>query len=189
MTKLMIIAGSAGSISVVKHMLQALPKKIDYSIIVLIHQKEQCSISMAKTIKGTSKLPVVDPENGSEILKNYVYVAPPMYHIQVEEDKTISYTVDGPVNFSRPSIDVLLTTAAWVYQENLGVMILSGSSKDGASGAKKVLEYGGQVYVQDPLETEVPILPKSVLEYCKLQTNYTSQALEDILIHWGNQDG
>lgn len=186
MNKLMVIAGSAGSIPIVRDLLSSLPKKIDFSVLVLIHQKEQCGVSMANTLKNSTKLPVIDPLDGVSLLKGYVYVAPPLYHIQVEPDFTISYALDERVKFSRPSIDVLLETSAWVYQENLGVIILTGASSDGAYGAKKVLEFGGHVYVQDPKEAEFPIMPSSVLTACDLKETYTTIELKSLLSDWRN---
>ena len=41
-----------------------------------------------------------------------VYFAPPGYHLLVEADRSLALSVDPPVNYSRPSIDVLLESCA-----------------------------------------------------------------------------
>lgn len=184
MRKLLIIAGSAGAIEVVRKLLSHLSKDIDYSVIVLIHQKEQCLVSLANSLRDSTTLPVVDPEDGVELLNGFIYAAPPLYHMQVEQNYHISYALDDRVKFSRPSIDVLLQTAAWTYHKNLRVVILSGSSSDGADGAQKVLSYGGKVYVHDPEEAQVAIMPKSVLEACQISKAYQLKDLTEMLKYW-----
>ncbi len=48
----------------------------------------------------------------------------------------MALSVDEPVHFSRPSIDVLFESAADLYREQLLGIILTGASQDGAEGAR-----------------------------------------------------
>ena len=50
-----------------------------------------------------------------KLIPGIIYLAPPNYHLMVEEDRTFSLSVDPPVNFARPSIDVLFETAVDAY--------------------------------------------------------------------------
>ena len=84
--------------------------------------------------------------------------------MQVEPDKRISFAMDEPVHFSRPSIDVLLQTIAPVYQSDLLVILLSGSSKDGSYGAQVVESYQGTVWIQDPSTTPFQTMVTSAID-------------------------
>jgi len=55
-----------------------------------------------------------------------VYFAPPDYHLLVEDGPRLALSIDAPVHFSRPSIDVLFESAADVYRERLVGIILTG---------------------------------------------------------------
>ena len=79
-----------------------------------------------------------------------VYFAPPDYHLQIEPERSFSLSLEAPVYFSRPSIDVLLETAACAYRREMLAIILTGASADGAEGLAKVRQLGGGAWVQDP---------------------------------------
>lgn len=93
-----------------------------------------------------------------------IYLAAPNYHLLIERDLSLALSVDGKVNYSRPSIDVLFETAADGFMEGLISVILTGANKDGTEGCRKVKERGGVVVAQDPLTAEVPVMPQEVID-------------------------
>jgi two-component system chemotaxis response regulator CheB len=76
-------------------------------------------------------------------------VAPPDYHVLVE-DGHVALSTDAPVQFARPSIDVLFESAAAAYGERAIGIVLTGASADGAAGLARIKERGGVAIVQDP---------------------------------------
>ncbi|WP_308199264.1 chemotaxis protein CheB [Chitinophaga sedimenti] len=68
------------------------------------------------------------------------------------------------MNYSRPSIDVTLDTAAPVYGPRMAALLLSGGNTDGTEGLGEVREFGGMIAVQDPLDAEVDYMPKHALQ-------------------------
>ena len=78
----------------------------------------------------------------------------------IEEDFTFSFSLDAPVNYSRPSIDVLFESAIYAYRQHLIGIILTGANNDGSRGVKKIKEQGGFVIVQDPKTAEADAMPK-----------------------------
>jgi two-component system chemotaxis response regulator CheB len=80
----------------------------------------------------------------------------------VDEDG-IALSVDAPVNYARPSVDVLFETAAQTFRAHMVAVVLSGASQDGARGAVAVRRAGGRIVVQDPDTAESRIMPGSVL--------------------------
>jgi two-component system chemotaxis response regulator CheB len=93
-----------------------------------------------------------------------IYFAPPDYHLLIEKDGTFSLTHDLPVNYSRPSIDVLFETAADVFKTRLLGIILTGANHDGAEGIRAISRYGGTTIAQDPETAEYPEMPKAAIK-------------------------
>src|SRR5262249_54084456 len=62
-------------------------------------------------------------------------------------------------NRPRPSIDLLLSSAAHAYGERLIAVILTGSGSDGAAGAVEVKDFGGVVVIQNPRTAAHPSMP------------------------------
>jgi two-component system chemotaxis response regulator CheB len=92
-----------------------------------------------------------------------VYVCPADYHVLVEQDRTLSLDYSERVNYSRPSIDVTMRSAAEVYGAGLVAILLSGGNADGVDGMEYVKEQGGMTVVQDPATAEVPYMPQHLL--------------------------
>ncbi len=104
------------------------------------------------------------PEEKEKISAGNVYVAPPDYHMLVETDRSVSFSVEGPVQFSRPSIDVLFESAAMVYRSRLVGIILSGSNNDGTQGIRAIRKAGGLTIAQDPEEAQYDYMPRAAID-------------------------
>jgi two-component system chemotaxis response regulator CheB len=89
------------------------------------------------------RLTVREAREKQAVKSGVVYLAPANYHLLIEADKTFSLSADEKVNFSRPSIDVLFETAAEAYGAGLIGVILTGASRDGAAGLRRIKEKEG----------------------------------------------
>jgi two-component system chemotaxis response regulator CheB len=65
---------------------------------------------------------------------------------------------------SRPSIDVLLESAAWAFGERLLAIVLSGANTDGAAGLRAVHEAGGVCWAQHPDEALALTMPAAAIK-------------------------
>jgi len=92
-----------------------------------------------------------------------VIFAPPDYHLLVESRETLALSIDEPVKFSRPSIDVLFESAAAVFERELLAILLTGASADGSRGMALVRQLGGKAWVQCPSEAIASTMPESAL--------------------------
>jgi two-component system chemotaxis response regulator CheB len=75
-----------------------------------------------------------------------------------------SLSTDEPVQFARPSIDVLFQSAADVFGPRAVGVVLTGANRDGAWGASEIHRRGGKVIVQDPATAECAVMPKAAIE-------------------------
>jgi two-component system chemotaxis response regulator CheB len=158
------IGGSAGGIDVLNILLAALPEGFNPAVTIVLHLPPAPPSYLVQTFGYRSVLPVVEPDAGERILAGRVYVAPPGYHMLIEDDGTIALSTEAAVRFSRPSIDVLMESAAWVYRERLLGILLSGANEDGVRGLETVRAMGGATWVQAPGSAASPEMPRAAIE-------------------------
>jgi len=184
MYKAVIIGGSAGSFQVITRILNSLPPNFPLPILLSLHRLKHIRSGFVEALSIKSSIPVVEPFDKDQIKPGKAYLAPANYHMFIELGNRIALSTEGPVNHSRPSIDLSFITAAQVYREKLIGIILSGANKDGALGLKKIKELGGIAIVQDPEECQVKTMTESSLKLTKvdhvLKTNDIIRYLQNI---------
>jgi two-component system chemotaxis response regulator CheB len=88
--------------------------------------------------------------------------------MSVELGNHFSMSTEEMVNNSRPSIDITLGTAAYVYRDKLIGVLLSGANRDGGLGMKHIKDKGGLTIVQEPTECMIDTMPKAALALTKI---------------------
>lgn len=159
-----VIGGSAGSLNALIDLLPRLPGDFPWPIVVVVHLHPRQEGGFADLLDMHCALRVTEAEDKEAILPGHVYFAPANYHLLMEPDQTLSLSADEPVNFSRPSIDVLFESAADACCCGLIGIMLTGSSEDGARGLRRIEDQGGLAVVQDPALAEHPIMPQAALK-------------------------
>ncbi|HIH00962.1 TPA: chemotaxis protein CheB [Thermoplasmata archaeon] len=127
------------------------------------------SASFAKRldkVKGPKTLVASDGDSASE---GHAYIAPGGFHLRVVEcSKSRAHlTLDKdtpPVQFVKPSADVLFESASKCFGDRLLAVILTGMGRDGVNGAKAVKAAGGKVIVQDEKSSVIYGMPKAAAE-------------------------
>lgn len=157
------IGASAGGLEAVGTLLASLPAEFHAAVMIVIHIPAGPSL-LASVLAPRCALPTMEAEDKADIRGGIVYVAPPDYHLLVEPDRTFSLSVDEPVNFSRPAIDVLFDSAALAYRHRLLAIVLTGANSDGAEGLATVRACGGRAWVQDPHTAVASAMPASAIE-------------------------
>ena len=158
-----VIGASAGGIKALSLVLEPLPKEFALPIIIVQHLHPYSESYLSHILSTKSELHVKQADEKEKIQAGSVYVAPPNYHLLIEEDHTLSLSLDAWVNYSRPAIDVLFETAAYAYREKLIGIVLTGANYDGSQGLKKIKEFGGYAIVQEPSTAEVDVMPNAAI--------------------------
>ena len=83
------------------------------AVMIVVHLPPDPPSYLVQSFSHRCALPVIEPDAGERILAGRVYVAPPGYHMLVEDDRTVALSTEAAVRFSRPSIDVMFESAAW----------------------------------------------------------------------------
>ena len=154
------IGASRGGLAVLELLLRRLPARCGCPIVIVQHRGSDDESRLAAILQGFTALRVIEPEDKQPLEAGCVYLAPPGYHLLVER-AWLSLSVDPPVLFARPSIDVLFESVADSYGADAVVIMMTGASADGAAGAAAVKSAGGRVFVQDPKTAESPIAPRA----------------------------
>jgi two-component system chemotaxis response regulator CheB len=178
---LVVIGASWGGLHALERVLGALPTGLDAAVAVAQHRSSSDgSAGLANLLTRYSNLPVVDAEDKQTIAPGTVYLAPPDYHLYVEQDG-FALSVDEVVSHSRPSVDVLFESAADVWRDRLIGVILTGANDDGAAGLARIRRVGGYTIVQNPVEAERPEMPRAALRAVEPDTIAPLSAIAPLL--------
>lgn len=157
--EIIAIGGSAGALEPLMHIVRSLPDAVTAPIVVVIHLVPRTPSLLPLLLQRETSRPVVEPEDKTPLAASTVYVAPPNYHMLVERNRTIALSVDEPVQYSRPSIDVLFESVARAAGIGAIAVLLSGSNSDGAEGLGLIAAAGGSVIVQSPTTAQFSEMP------------------------------
>ena len=160
-----VIGGSAGSVEALSVLLPALPAGLQAAVLVVLHLPRNRPSLLCNIFRSRCALPLREAEDKEPIVPGTVYFAPPDYHLLVDDGPALALSVDAPVHYSRPSIDVLFESAADAYGSGLIGMLLSGANQDGARGLAAIEARGGLAVVQEPDSAGVRTMPESALAH------------------------
>jgi two-component system, chemotaxis family, protein-glutamate methylesterase/glutaminase len=157
-----VIGTSAGGIEALSEILSRLDEDFSLPLAIVMHRNES-SDGLAAVLQESCALPVLEPEDKCALRDGAVFIAPPGYHLLLEK-RWFALSVDDPVHFSRPSIDVLFESAADSFGSKVIGIILTGASKDGAKGLAAVKRLHGYTIVQNPETAQSRFMPGAALD-------------------------
>lgn len=105
-----VIGVSAGAVQVLDVILPALPAHAPFPTLVVVHLPPRGPSLLVEIFGRRCQVEVQEVCDKSPARPGVISFAPPDYHLLVESDRTLALSIDPPVNFSRPSIDVLFTS-------------------------------------------------------------------------------
>jgi two-component system chemotaxis response regulator CheB len=155
---MIVIGGSLGGCDALREILVRLPASFPFPIAAALHRHRESEGMIVPVVQRGCALPVSEVEDKEPIEPGHVYLCPSDYHLLIDKD-CFALSTDEPVNFARPAIDVLFESAAEWKRDKVVCVVLTGSGFDGAQGARRIQEYGGTVFVQDPKTAEGPWMP------------------------------
>lgn len=159
-----VIGVSTGGLNALSTVLPALRTANFPPVVMVQHRTADSDGFIASHLDSLSGVTVKEAEYGELIGADTVYLAPAGYHLHIESDRTFRLSVDAPVNWSRPSVDVLFQSAAKVYGDRLVGVVLTGANADGAEGLKCIKERGGLAVVQNPATADAESMPRTAMD-------------------------
>jgi two-component system, chemotaxis family, protein-glutamate methylesterase/glutaminase len=160
---LVAIGASWGGLDALRTILAALPADLDAAVVVAQHRAPHSHrTAFRDLLAAVTRLGVREAGDKDALRAGTVLVAPADYHLLVGADR-VWLSTDAPVQYARPSIDVLFESAAEAHRERCVGVVLTGANADGAQGLARVVELGGTAIVQDPEEATRDEMPRAAL--------------------------
>lgn len=159
---LVVVGSSAGGIGALSTLVSTLNKSFPAPLVLAQHLDPQRPSNLGSILERRTTLPVVlvDEHEPTKLEGGKIYVVPANRHVRINDGHVLLEAdhVDRP----KPSVDLLLSSAARSYGEHLIAVILTGAGSDGAVGAVDVKNAGGVVIIQNPQTAAYPSMPLSL---------------------------
>src|SRR5262245_3630264 len=157
------LASSAGGLNALTQVLSALPKQFAAPLLVVQHLDPRHRSWLVEILSKHVSLEVCQARGGELSAAGTVYVAPPDRHLLVRGDGTLDLSGEPPVQYVRPSANLLFASLAEAWGGGAIAVVLSGTGRDGAEGVRAVKARGGTVIVQDEASSEFFGMPREAL--------------------------
>ena len=134
-------------------------------IFIVQHIPASFSALLAARLSTAGEIEVREAQEGDIVRPGLAYLAPGDRHMMVERtaDAVVIRLNQAPhENSCRPSVDVLMRSAARVYGNELLAVMMTGMGSDGLLGCQEVSERNGQIIVQDEESSVVWGMPGAV---------------------------
>jgi len=111
-----------------------------------------------------------------------VYIAPPDWHLLVNEGGILSLSRSPKVHSVRPSADVLFESLAASFKERAVAVVLSGADSDGSGGLPVIKRMGGVVIAQSVNSSEFSGMPGSAIQTGDVDRVLPLEEIADALV-------
>jgi two-component system chemotaxis response regulator CheB len=163
---IVVVGASWGGLNALSRLVSDVDAGFPLPIAIVQHRSKESDHLLAHLLQDRTELKVKEVEDKEPIAPGSVYVAPPDYHLLVdllEDGPHFSLSVDPPVRYSRPSIDVAFVAAADAFGARVVGVVLTGANEDGAAGLRRIADRGGYAIVQQPDTAEIRTMPQAAL--------------------------
>ncbi|MCQ8277832.1 chemotaxis response regulator protein-glutamate methylesterase [Acetobacteraceae bacterium KSS8] len=163
--KLIAFGSSTGGPQALFSIFGALSACLTQPLLLTQHMPPIFTKSLAEHLDRLGHRPCVEAEDGMMLLPNRLHVAPGDRHMLVEavgDQFRARLTDSPPENSCRPSVDPMLRSAVVASRGQVLAVILTGMGRDGAAGARDVVDAGGAVLAQDEATSVVWGMPGAV---------------------------
>ncbi|SCB56131.1 two-component system, chemotaxis family, response regulator CheB [Bradyrhizobium shewense] len=161
--KVLLIGSSTGGPQALMALVTELGPVIDrFPVLITQHMPPTFTTILAEHLARSSRKPAAEAVDGEPVKPGRIYLAPGGKHMRVARSgaDTVIALDDGPaVNFCKPAVDPLFTSAIDIWHGSILSVILTGMGSDGMRGGKDIVAAGGSVIAQDEASSVVWGMP------------------------------
>ena len=159
----LLIGSSTGGPQALMNVVGEIGAVIDrFPVLITQHMPPTFTTILAEHLARASNRPAREAVDGEVVKAGHIYLAPGGRHMRVVRHgaETVIALDDGPpVNFCKPAVDPLFTSAVDVWQGAVLAVVLTGMGSDGMRGGKDIVAAGGSVIAQDEATSVVWGMP------------------------------
>jgi chemosensory pili system protein ChpB (putative protein-glutamate methylesterase) len=146
-SQLWVLAGALGAPEAITQFFNALPASTAAAFLVVTHFERGDAQALARSLGASGKHRAEVAGSGARAVRGSVLVAPEGCRVSVDREGGVhSVALDSPAGI----IDQCARAAADAFGMDAGIIIFSGSARDGFEGALYIAQRGGVVWTQDP---------------------------------------
>lgn len=161
----MLVAGigaSAGGMEALTEFFEHVPAHTGLAYLIMLHLSPDLDISLADVLGKVAKLPVTLVAGSQTIAPDHIYILPAAGHVEIEKGRVSAFAHVASEDRRAP-VDVFFRMLAESYKERSVAVILSGTGANGSMGLKRIKEYGGATFVQNPREAAFNEMPRNAI--------------------------
>jgi two-component system chemotaxis response regulator CheB len=159
----LLIGSSTGGPQALMTLVTELGPVIDrFPVLITQHMPPTFTTILAEHLARSSHRPAHEAVDGEIVKAGQIYLAQGGRHMRVARhgaDVVIALDDGPPVNFCRPAVDPLFSSAIDVWQGGVLAVVLTGMGSDGMRGGKEIVAAGGSVIAQDEASSVVWGMP------------------------------
>src|ERR1700738_852576 len=159
----LLIGSSTGGPRALMTLVTELAAVIDrFPVLITQHMPPTFTTILAEHLARSSHRPAHEAVDGEIVKAGQIYLAPGGRHMRVVRrgaEAVIALDDGPPVNFCKPAVDPLFTSAIDVWQGGIMAVVLTGMGSDGTRGGKEIVAAGGSVIAQDEATSVVWGMP------------------------------
>jgi len=164
--RVLLIGASTGGPQALNALLAHISGVLEHApVLITQHMPATFTAILAEHLARVANCPAREACEGEEINAGIIYLAPGGKHMKViRRNGVAAITLDDGalVNFCKPAVDPLFSSAAEVWGPKVLALVLTGMGSDGLRGAKAIVEAGGNVLAQDEESSVVWGMPGQV---------------------------
>jgi two-component system chemotaxis response regulator CheB len=161
--RVLLIGSSTGGPQALMSLVTELGPVIDrFPVLITQHMPPTFTTILAEHLARASHRPAHEAVDGEIVRAGRIYLAPGGRHMRVVRHATdVAIALDDgpPVNFCKPAVDPLFTSAIDAWQGGVLAVVLTGMGSDGMRGGREIVAAGGSVIAQDEASSVVWGMP------------------------------
>ena len=155
------IGASAGGLEAFTELLSHLPSDTGMGFVLVQHLDPKHESMLTELISRSTKMPVVEVQEGMRVQANHVYVIPPNATMTIR-DHTLHLTAREARGQHSP-VDFFMRSLAESQGTNSLGVVLSGAGSDGSLGLAEIQAQGGVTFAQDETTAKYDGMPRSAI--------------------------
>jgi two-component system, chemotaxis family, CheB/CheR fusion protein len=157
------IGASAGGLEAFSALLANLPDTTGMAFVFLQHLDPSHHSALEEILSRTTKIPVTQVSEGTEVQRNHIYIIPPNSDMVIR-DGILRLSARALTHGQHRPIDSFLISLAEDCGDRAIGVILSGTASDGTSGCLAIKAVGGITLAQDEATAKYTSMPRSAVE-------------------------